>query len=225
MTSDTSHNWGFSGFMPNVDGSVDGDIDGVTDFNGGRFGRLSIDGIATSKGAITADKLTVAGVFTCKDSITAGHLECSGVATIEGDLKAKNCVIDGVVNVIGSRIEADEVRCNGVLSIRGQISADVIRADGFINASEIVGDSISIHSRRSSFFFQLWLKLKETVGAHDRSEVDLIEATTIDLRGVKAREVNGHDVTIGEKCEIERVSATGRLIIDPSAKIGSAESR
>ncbi|MDR2105778.1 MAG: hypothetical protein LBP24_00005, partial [Coriobacteriales bacterium] len=124
------------------------------------------------------------------------------------------------VNIGGDRLEADEIVCDGVLSIKGQISADSIRADGFINATEIVGDSITIGSNRASIFFKVFVRLREAAGRPEFSVVDLIEATTVRLRGVKAREVNGHDVVIGENCEIDRVTASGKLEISPWAKVG-----
>jgi cytoskeletal protein CcmA (bactofilin family) len=220
MTDEYYSSKGSNNFSPNPDGSYDGQIDGVTNFAGGQFKRLRVDGVCTSNGPITAESLEVRGIFTCKGAVTSKHFDCDGVATFEGDLKTSTSEIDGVVNVHGTSIEADEIRCGGVLNIKGQISADNIKANGFVNASEIVGDRIEILSQRKSFFFQLWLKLKDIVGAEDRSEVDLIEGTTVILRGVKAREVNGHDVNIGELCEIGKVSATGQLIVDPTAKIG-----
>jgi hypothetical protein len=199
----------------------DGRIEGITSISGGVYDDLRINGICTASGPVTAKRFEVDGVFTCRGDLTVDSLDCDGVVNIEGDLRATTCDIDGIVNIGGggTKVEADEMVCDGVLSIRGQISADTIRADGFINATEIVGDSIIIGSRRGSFLFKMFVRLKEAIGQREFSVVDLIEATTVRLRGVKAKEVNGHDVEIGEGCEIDRVCATGTLVISPWATV------
>jgi cytoskeletal protein CcmA (bactofilin family) len=195
-------------------------IDGVTSIGGGTYDNLKIGGICTASGPLTAKHFEVDGVFTCKGDLTADTFDCDGVVNVEGNLRATSCDIDGVVNIGGDKVEATEIVCDGVLSIRGQISADTITADGFINATEIVGDNITIGSNRKSFFFGVFGKLREATGRPEFSVVDLIEATTVWLRGVKAKEVNGHDVEIGANCEIERVFATGALNISPKAQVG-----
>jgi cytoskeletal protein CcmA (bactofilin family) len=197
-----------------------GKVEGVASINGGVYDDLKIDGVCTAGGSITVKRLDVNGVFTCKGDLTADVLDCDGVVNIEGNLRAKSCDIDGAVNVSGNKIEADEIVCDGALSIRGQISADTIRADGYINATEIVGDNITINSSRRLFFFGIVVNFRKATGRPEFSVVDLIEATTVRLRGVKAKEVNGHDVEIGKNCEIERVSASGKLNISPRAKVG-----
>jgi cytoskeletal protein CcmA (bactofilin family) len=202
-----------------VGNAQNGRVDGVTGISGGIYDDLKINGICTASGPLTAKRFEVDGVFTCKGDLTVDSFDCDGVVNIEGNLRAASCDIDGVVNIGGNKVEASEIVCDGVLSIKGQISADTVRADGFVNATEIVGDSITIGSNRRSFFFRMLVKLREVTGMPEFSVVDLIEATTVRLRGVKAKEVNGHDVEIGENCEIERVTASGSLHISPWAKV------
>jgi cytoskeletal protein CcmA (bactofilin family) len=187
---------------------------------GGVFGNLDIDGVVTIDGDLEAAHLDIDGVFTCRGSIKADSLDCDGVATIEGDLRTKTADVDGVLTLKGSRVEADFIKCDGVLSIPGQVSADVIEADGFLNAREIVGDRVTIGSFRKSYFLiKLWRRAKEAVGVNDFSKIDLIEATTVSIQGVHAQSVNGHDVTIGRGCKVDRVDCTGTLVVDPTAEV------
>lgn len=205
----------FSG-MGNTRG---GKIEGVGTITGGVYDVLDIDGVCTVEGDLKAEELKIDGVFTCNGSIEAEKLDCDGVVTINGNLRAGTADIDGVVTVSGSKIEADLIICDGVLSVEGEISADVIEADGKINAKEIVGDRILINSNWKNGFTKLLFKIGEK--AHMKfSVVDLIEGTTIELRGVRAKSVNGQDVTIGKNCNIDRVEASGVLNIDPTAQIG-----
>ena len=194
-------------------------IEGVVTFPGGRFDELRIDGVCTSDGSIEANRLDINGVFTAKGDVLAEKFDCDGIVTIEGNLRVKKADIDGVTTIQGEKVEADYIKCDGVLTARNQVSADVIEADGFINAREIVGDSIRIRSFRKSGIFKLFLKVKEVFGNPDFSKIDLIEATTIELRGVRAMAVNGQDIVIGPACIIDRVDCSGSLRIDSDATV------
>ena len=196
-----------------------GRIDGVISFPGGVYGDLNINGVATAEGPIEAGQMDIDGVFNARSDINCLSLKTSGVATIDGNLRAKATNVQGVVTVHGGKVEADRIICDGVLSVNGQVSADRIDAQGFINAKEIVGDTISIQSYTRSFFFRMWISLKEAVGSRDYSKVDLIEATTVNLRGVHAHTVSGHDISIGPGCRIDRVDASGHLYVDIDAEV------
>ncbi|MDR0499810.1 MAG: hypothetical protein LBG97_00990 [Coriobacteriales bacterium] len=196
-----------------------GHIDGVITFPGGEFEDLRISGVTTCEGDIVAKRMDIDGVATFKGNVLCTDFDCDGVTTVEGCVKATTADIDGVTTINGDKLEADRIRCDGVISVNGQVSADVITAAGFINAKEIVGDSITIHSFRKSFVFKLWLKFKEAIGSDDFSKVELIEATTVDLRGVRAKIVSGENVKIGPGCVIGRVDCTNELEIDPDAEV------
>lgn len=206
-----------TGSFKGVGNMENGRVDGVISFPGGIYGDLDINGVATAEGPLEAGHLDIDGIFNARSDVSCQSLKASGVVTIDGNLRAKSADIDGVVTVHGTKIEADRIVCDGILSTDGQVSADRIDAQGFINAKEIVGDYISIQSFTRSFFFRMWVRLKEAVGSQDYSKVDLIEATTISLRGVHARTVSGHDITIGPACKIDRVDASGKLMIDQDA--------
>jgi len=195
-------------------------IDGVVTFPGGKFDELKVSGVCTAEGSIEANILNVDGVFTAKGDVCADRLDVDGITTIEGNLRAKFADIDGVTTVNGDKVEADRIVCDGVLTAKNQISADLIEADGFINAREIVGDRIVIKSFRKSTFFSLYLKIKQALKVADFSKIDLIEATTIELRGVRAKVVSGQDIIIGSACIIDRVDCSGKLTIDPDAQVG-----
>jgi hypothetical protein len=151
-------------------------------------------------------------------NVTAKKFECDGVMTIHGNLRAGGAKIDGVITVNGSKVEADRIDCDGFLCAKGEVSADVIDADGAINAKEIVGDRIRIKSYIKRGLLKFFSRIGEKAFMK-YSEIDLIEGTDVDLTGVRAMSVSGHDVTIGDGCEIERVSASGALNIHPAAKV------
>ena len=209
-------------------------IQGIGTFQGGVYGALSIDGVCTISGDIEAESLNINGVCTCTGNAAAKKFDCDGVLTIEGNLRAGEADVDGVVTVNGKKLEADKIKCDGVVTVLGEISADVIEAKGHINAEAIVGDRITIKSYWSKWFPKFLFKVGKKgegepgvagvgIGGFKLSVVDLIEGTTVELRGVRAKSVNGHDVRIGKNCEIERVEATGELFIDPKARVGEVK--
>jgi len=205
----------FSG-VGNASGSK---IDGVGTIPGGVYGDLDINGVCTIDGDLKAESISIDGVCTCNGNVETGKFDCDGVLTINGNLRAGIVDIDGVVTVNGAKIEADRIDCDGVLSVEGEISADVIDADGKLNAHEIVGDRIRIKSYWKKGIVALLFKIGEKKSMKF-SVIDLIEGTTVELRGVRAKSVNGQDVTIGKNCKIDRVEASGELSIHPSSQIG-----
>lgn len=207
------------GTFKGVGNMENGRVDGVISFPGGVYSDLNINGVATAEGPLEAGKLDIDGVFNARSDVSCQSINATGVVTIDGNLRTKHADIAGVVSVHGGKVEADRIVCDGVLSADGQVSADRIDSQGFINAKEIVGDNISIQSYTRSVFFKMWVRLKEAVGSHDYSKVDLIEATTINLRGVHAHMVSGQDITIGPGCKIDKVDASGRLDIDQDAEV------
>ena len=178
-------------------------IEGVGSINGGEFGNITVEGVGNCSGNIKADMVRIEGVFNCKGGLEVNMLDCEGVADFHSDIRAKKIVVEGVLNAKReAKIEAEEIICEGVIKTGGEVSADVIRAEGCIEADEIVGDKIFIdsdyHPRFVARLFRRW-----------RSEVRLIEATTIELRGVSATSVNGKDITIGPDCKIENIDCNG----------------
>ncbi len=186
-------------------------IEGMGTVNGGEYGTVSIEGMGKCNGDIKAETLTVEGLFDCRGSVNAGLLQCEGVSKIRGNIHADRINIEGVVTVSGgTKIEAAEIVCEGIITVDGEISADSIRSDGFMNAKEITGDNIFIRSRRHRFF---------GLFRSSHSRIDLIEATTIELRGVIAQSVNGRDIIIDSGCTIENLDCSGSLFISPASRV------
>lgn len=186
-------------------------MEGVGKINGGEFQSLKVEGVGTCPSNIKAENLEIEGVFNCSGDVDAGYLYCEGVANFKANIRAKKLVVEGVFNSKGgSKIEAEEIICEGVIKTSGEILADRITAEGCIAAKEIYGDDIRInskyHANRVINFFN-----------REKSEVNLIEATTIELCGVTADVINGKDITIGPNCKIEKIDCSGTLFVDRSA--------
>lgn len=188
-------------------------MEGVGNIHGGEFGTISVEGVGNCSGDIKADTIRVEGVFNCSGKVEARYLDCEGVANFRSNIRAKKITVEGVLSEkSGNKIEAEEIICEGVIKTGGEISADIIRAAGSISADEIVGDNIRIDSDwHPRHFFRFFNRT--------RSDVRLIEATTIELSGVNAMTVNGKDITIGPECRIENIDCSGMLSIDRSSVV------
>jgi len=190
-------------------------LEGIGEIHGGEYDTISIEGVANCSNSIKANSIHVEGVFNCSGAVEAIDLYCEGVADFKSNIRAKRMTVEGVLSMKGdSKIEAEEIICEGVIKTNGEISTDIMRAEGCIVAKEIVGDQIRIYSHyKVNRFISLFNRFK--------SDVKLIEATTIELSGVKAESVNGRDITIGPNCKINNLDCSGVLSIDRTSEVGT----
>jgi len=192
------------------------DFDGILNIAGGEYEHLTIDGICNSSGTLKAQELDVDGVLNVDENLEVGKFDCDGLANVKGNVRADTVDVDGYMNIgrkgAPSKLEANEIFCRGMITVlgAGEINADSIDAEGFINAAEIVGEKVKIKSQQS--ILMKWL-------ANKWSKVDTIEATNIEISGVTAKVVNGHDIIVGADCVIDKLDCNGRLVIHPSATI------
>lgn len=188
-------------------------IEGIGTINGGEFGLLKVEGVGTCSGDIKAADIRIEGVFNCSGNVDTGYLECEGVANFNSNIRAKKIIVEGVLNnKHGNKIEAEEILCEGVIKTYSEISADYIKVEGCIDANEIVGEHIIIDSDSHPHLLRRLFK-------STTSEVNIIEATTINLSGIKAKAVNGKDITIGPSCVIDNIDCSGFLSIDRRAVV------
>lgn len=207
-------------------------ISGMGDVPGGEYRTVSVSGMGKCTGALSAQNVTVNGTFKCLGSMDsrstsvngtlkcegplhAEHFSCNGMADLLADSVANTLTVGGMVHVKAAKLEGAEITVTGILQADGQICADSVKVTGVVKAGEIVGDRISIRSHHVSL---LKMFLPSTASL---SSAGLIEATTVDLEGVKAGAVNGRDVTIGPDCTIDSIDCTGTLRIHPSAAVGT----
>lgn len=220
-------------------------ISGLATVSGGEYDELVVDGTITCNGSLKAntarvngvvtingkliaqEDLRIDGVVTVNDEVQGKNIRVNGVSTINGGTAAKeNILIDGTITVkekvrgkeirvggvctIQGNMEADQVFSKGVISCHGQISADLVEGRGVICAKEIVGEKVILHCET---------KRPRLFRSRELPRVDLIEATEIDIDGVKCQNVNGQNITIGPQCVVENVDCTGTLRIAPGAKV------
>lgn len=192
-------------------------MEGIGRIKGGSYDNIHIEGVSSCSDSIKAEKIHIEGVFNCSGDIEAEFMHCEGVSDFKSNIRTKKITISGVFNMKqGTKLEAEEVICDGVIKTNGEIYTDILKADGCVNAKEIYGDQISITTHYSVH------KIKRFFNnfSNAKSEIALIEATTINLSGVMVDTVNGRDITIGPNCRIKHIDCSGTLAIDRSSTVG-----
>ena len=189
-------------------------IGGVSTVGGGIYEELVVHGVVTVNGDLEAQSMDVDGVVTVDGKLESkSFIKINGVVTVNGNLRAQFVDVDGVVN-IASNVEADHVRIGGVVSSKAQISADLVEGNGVISAEEIVGEKVILHcEHKRRHLFSLGRKDR------DKPRVGTIEATEIDVDGIRVENLNGHNIVIGPQCVVENVDCSGTLSIAPEAQV------
>lgn len=218
----TADSVGVNGHL-SVSGSLnakDTDIDGAVSVSESlSTDRLDVDGHLSVTGSLNAGDTSVDGHLSCNGSANTGDFDCDGIASLSDGLRAKSVEVDGMLNVTGN-VEAERVHADGKISATGQICADQIHIFGIVRADEIVGDDIEIDFKDPISIMAGFVN--SVFGSRLQNDVkcaNLIEATTIKLRGVCAGVVSGEHVAIGENCRIDQLDCTGDFTIDPTSTI------
>ncbi len=187
-------------------------ISGVSTVGGGSYDELIMDGVITCNGDIHAQSAKIDGVVTVNGMVEAKeNIVLGGVLTVTGRVKGADIRVDGVCT-IKDNVEADHVFCKGVVTAQEQISADLVEGKGLLSAKEIVGERVNVHcdtKKRHAFFKR----------SHELCKIEMIEATEIDIDGIEAKTVNGHNVIIGPDCIVENVDCSGTLSIAEGADV------
>jgi cytoskeletal protein CcmA (bactofilin family) len=196
-------------------------IEGIGTISGGVYDEISIEGVGNFKGDIKAVRIDVEGVLNSYGMIEADEFNCEGVSKLTKSLRVKHLRIEGTLKQEKDKIEADDIHCEGTLTSYDEISADNIVVEGLISAPELYGEHIKINHNgcfvSSDIVPNIFRFLHNSTFGKTYSNVDLMEATTIDICGVNAKSVRGNIITIGPNCRIDEVDCNGTLRIHPGA--------
>lgn len=201
----------------------------------GEYGNITICGEATSIGSFKCNYLNVLGTLYTKEESTAKNMKILGEVTsngkfivedsltLLGSLKAiKPCNINKFkilgqgkfkdilsfddLTVLGeltstNDCEGNEFNSKGKLKIRGLLSAEniVISLYEHCFINEICGSLINVKKGK-------WYSL-----TNKKLEANLIEGDTVVLENTNSKLVRGHNITILQGCNIEKVEYTGNI--------------
>lgn len=198
-------------------------IEAMGSINGGKYEDIAIDGLGKINGDIEVNRLSINGVCKCTGLLNSTEFICDGVFEGNRNIKSKNIRVDGVMKLSAGNLEGDSFYCDGVLHTKGNVSFDMAEINGYISAKEITGDRIKINyhiDKNADISRNIFQFLKGKVNSNNYCTIDLIEASTVVVKGVKAHTISGEDVVIDKDCEVNVVNAIKSLRIHPSAIVG-----
>ncbi len=195
-------------------------INGISSSNGGVFGDVTIDGIATINNELTCDTLTINGVSTLKGNVTTTKIHLNGTCELHGNLTAEQATINGAVDLRGD-FAATNIDIEGAVDCKGAMTADSIalRFSQGCGYSEIGGGKLEARRINGGHILAI-LRIKP-----HRLSVKTIECDDVYVEYCDAQRVSGARVVIGPKCQIKLVEYSESLEIDPTAKVETQQKR
>ncbi len=187
-----------------------GDAAGSVDCN-----LLRINGSGTIEGALHASDLTVNGSGSFRSAAECESATITGSASFKAGLSGQFVKVTGSVDVTGD-LSAERFNSSGMFNVSGLLSADHLEVYLGWNrsrANEVGGTDIAVHRGTRGTLRSLFTHAPAF-------EAATIEGNEITLELTKADVVRGHNVTLGDGCEIGLVEYTGTLRKMGDAKVG-----
>jgi cytoskeletal protein CcmA (bactofilin family) len=182
--------------------------------------RLHINGEAGIHGDLKAQELKVRGSGDFKAGVAADEFSVSGSAHADKSVNAKTVKVSGSIHVKGD-LSADSFSSSGMFEVGGLLSADSVDLTldwSTSKAREIGGERITAKVGVTGLSV---LRTIFTLGTHTpRLEADSIEGSIVWLEQTRARVVRGHNVTLGDGCDIVLVEYSGTLHKSGSVRVG-----
>lgn len=196
-----------------MDNLRDANFEGIGTISGGKYRKISVEGIGSIRGDIFAKEMSVEGVCKGRGNITAENMNIEGVFSCTGNINVSEIAeVTGMVKISGD-FQSKDFNSSGSLKIDGLLSADNIELylldKNYIK--EIGGENISIAVKRKNGITGLFRKSK--------LEVESIEGDNIRLESVYCKNVRGTNVKIEAGCVIDTVECLGNLEIDDNASV------
>jgi cytoskeletal protein CcmA (bactofilin family) len=186
-----------------------GDLEGAAD-----CGALHIKARATSAGPEDR-QLKVAGSGDFDGAANCEVVKITGTASFAAGLAAQLVNVSGAIKAKGD-LNAERFVSSGVFEVDGLLSADHIEVYLDWNksrAKEIGGADIAVKRGTGGVLRSLF--------AHTPMlEAETIEGNEVSLELTRARVVRGHNVTLGDGCDVGLVEYSGTLRTHGNARAG-----
>ena len=190
-------------------------INGAGEVEGVDCGTLHINGSGDLRGTLHAAELKVNGTGTFSGAAQCESAKVTGTASFKAGLNAQIVNVTGQIKVTGD-CSAERFTSTGVFDVDGLLSADHIEV--FLDwtksrAKEIGGTDIAVKRDAGGF-------LRSLFSHSPILETETIEGNEISLELTRAKVVRGHNVTLGDGCDIGLVEYSGTLRKSGSVRVG-----
>ncbi|EFM10374.1 conserved hypothetical protein [Paenibacillus curdlanolyticus YK9] len=191
-------------------------MEGISTINGNLVcEQFKLDGVGRVNGGIQANFFEVHGVFRSQSGIKAHKVEAEGKLSVHGMFRSETFAINGLLKLTGDCV-GERFAMYGGFSMEGMLNADTVELDMQTRcaAKEIGGSIIRVRAAHGG-----WKRLIGWVVPALRTELvaETIEGDELTLEHVRAQVVRGRDVAIGAGCRIDRVEYTNTLTVHETA--------
>lgn len=190
--------------------------------------RVHASGSVSGHGSLETDLLETSGSLVVDGDLRVGDMKSSGSVDVSGDIEVrglgktsgalriggrltgKNAAGSGGLR-IGSEVALDQLSWSGAVHCPGLVSADAVdlQMAGESQIGELAGSSITVRPGVGWRF-----------GRPPRLLVGEVSGDDIRLENTVAQVVRGDRVTIGPRCQIERLEYREQLEVSPEATVG-----
>ncbi len=193
-------------------------------------GLMKVSGAVSVEGETVAETLKISGSYKTKQ-IKAVEVTASGMIGVSGDISAEKSVRSSGILNCGRDLIAEEIYIKGGIDVKGLINAEkteiILHKNVKCHAGALGGAEITVRRYSDEESSSGVLGVINSIvnafvpnGSEARFTVDAIEGDKISLEYTDAEIVRGHDITVGDGCDIKRVEYTGKVTYSESAKIG-----
>lgn len=175
-------------------------INGVGSISDNVNDDIHVNGAGTIKGEVHSQKVNIDGSANFEEVVNCNELLISGASNFKKIVKAENIKIDGACN-FGSDVEVTTIVIDGACNCKGTINSESFVLNGIGNFNEICGEKVDIDS------------------THKLTKIKSIEATHIEVSGVKCEKISGDDVTVLGNSEVDTIEYRNKLVLSNKIKI------
>ena len=179
---------------------------------GSKYDVLRCKGDVQADGNISAVSVNIKGSLT-----TSYSIEADGVFDFKGRISAGNISAQDVKILTGSDGKAGNIT-GGKVFIRCGIDPE--NKKEFLNIAEFI---LNLFHADGSRIRQAAEKADSQKNESPVFTCDQISGDDIELHGVTCRSVSGRNITLKDKCRVDRVICSGKLEADDSCVVGSSE--
>lgn len=173
----------------------------------GEYKDVRISGAAKITGDIVAESIKISGSVKAEGELKANEIKIAGSCKALGDLKAKTVSISGSVN-IEANIDAEDLKIAGIIKCSGDLNGENIYVDSKASTlNNVFGENIFIGMENGR---NTWLKA---------NEVNLIEATKVEINHCKVKTIRATDIVIDINCTVDVVEYSGTCEVHEKSKV------
>lgn len=208
-------------------GHMDGNVDALD---------VRISGSAVVYGSLKASSVKASGSAVIEGNVEAEECKVSGSGRVDGYAHLRKLSVNGSF-VTEQGVRAEEVKTSGWFRSYGDVEAETfvssggVTIEGLLNASEVSmnmhgkcivreigGDRITVREGAPwNFVRRILASIIPFMKV--RLEANVIEGTNVYVENTTANVIRGHDVTIGQDCEVEIVEYSGNLKVHHNARV------